>query len=662
MPHRQTTDLLAPMLVPLAGMISGILAGTAGVGLWTGLSLILASCGLYLLLIHLTRNPVKSFTRNKYHYAWIMILFAGIGTITYDLNRPWQTEHPDKFIYARGKVLDVAQSTTGDRATIAISTLWDDKGMPVNVDNMTLLVRSDAMTARPDDEVELPLKMQPIVDSENYFTSGYASAMNRKGIYYNTRCEGSEIKVTGHKMTPHGAALLARDNIEAFIEKTPLHKDTQNFLITILLGDRAYLDSSTRDLFSDAGISHILALSGMHVAIIAGIIMWLLFPINFFGMYRYRLLISTLLLLGYAFLTGWAPSTVRATLMAMAIMICLFLERKNSAWNALLLATAIILLFSPSALFDVGLQLSFLCVASLIFFVNPLNPITGQGHRSLYNVCRAILATLTATLGTWCVVAWYFGIVPVAFLPANLITLPLLPAYIVTAIVYLAATMCGIHLTWLATLLDLGPVCLKNMLTWLSGEGGSALNFSPSPVAVCLWLLFAASLAILLNSKKTRIKKLLCVMAGCAFLLSVAPAVNAAEEEAFIIRKGNGGVSVLSRMNRKDTILQMPRQQVTGCTIAHKYIVIGDCTVEHMTTDPAMTCDILVIAGGIREELPEILERIHPDRIVIHPSVRKVRETRLMSAADSLAIPCHSIRLHGAFRYDSQRVKTLPQR
>lgn len=597
MAHRQTTDMFAPMLVPLAGIISGILAGTAGVGVWAGLSLILVSCGMYLLLIQLTRNPVKSFTRNKYHHVWIMILFAGTGIITYDLNRPWQTEHPEQFIYARGKVLDIAQSTTGDRATIAVSTLWNEEGTPVNVDNMTLLVRSDAVTARPDDEVEFQLKMQPIVDSENYFTSGYASAMNRKGIYYETRCGGAEIQVTGHRMTPHGAALRMRGNIEAFIEKTSLQKPTQNFLITILLGDRAYLDSATRDLFSGVGISHILALSGMHVAIIAGILMWLLFPINFLGLYRYRLLISTLLLLGYAFLTGWAPSTVRATLMAMTIMTCLFLERKSQAWNALLLATAIILIFSPSALFDVGLQLSFLCVASLIFFVDPLNPITGQGHRGLYNVCRAILATLTATLGTWCVVAWYFGMVPVMFLPANIITLPLLPAYIVAAIVYLVANLCGINLTWLASILDIGPDCLKTMLTWLGGENGAALSFSPSPTTVWLWLVFAASLAVLLNSKKTRIKKLLCVTTGCAFLLSVAPAVYAAEEEAFIIQKGNGGVSVLSRMNGKDTLRQIPRQQVSGCSIADRYVVIADSPVEHMATDPAMTCDILVIAG-----------------------------------------------------------------
>lgn len=174
-----------------------------------------------------------------------------------------------------------------------------------------------------------------------------------------------------------------------------------------------------------------LALSGMHVSIIAGIILWLLFPFNLFGIYKWRYIATLPILWGYTLVTGLSPSTVRAAIMLTVVMTCILTERKNSAWNALLLAVFIIILFNPDSLYDIGLQLSFICVASLIFFAGPLNPIDQHKHNILYDIVSAILVTLSATAASWVLSSYYFGIFPILFIPANLIVLPLLPIYVV---------------------------------------------------------------------------------------------------------------------------------------------------------------------------------------------------------------------------------------
>ncbi len=325
----------APMLAPFLGLVSGIALAISGASLIVSAALLLSASIIYFLIARLSENnPVAGFRNNKYHYIWIFMAFAATGIFSYNVNRPYKfVENPDNYVKATAVIRNITQSTSGDKAIVKILSVTDRKGNSIRTDNLTVILKCDALTADIDDRILIPLKLKTIVDPDNYFSTGYTKYLNNKGIYYESRCTDTEIKITDHNTSLHGIATSCRDRLDTHIEKSGLKKETQNFLISILLGDRAYLDRSTRDLFSDAGISHILALSGMHVAIIGGIFLWLLFPMNFFGLYKYRLMLSALLILIYAFISGWAPSTIRATLMTVSMIICLFAERKNSAWN-----------------------------------------------------------------------------------------------------------------------------------------------------------------------------------------------------------------------------------------------------------------------------------------------------------------------------------------
>lgn len=645
----------APMLIPLLGLTAGIIAGGFGASYGTCIGTLLAACLLYIYLSVKAKDPVKGFRTAGCHHIWIFLAFTGIGIFAHSLDTPYMPEkHTGEYVAATGRITEISYKTSGDIATLEVSGLYRPDGRKENVDNMILIVRSDAIDAAIDDIVVMPVSLSRISDSPNSFSRGYAAYMANKGILWQTRCSGHSIRVLAHDPSFNGTAVRLRDRIEGCIEKCGLAKETRYFLITILLGDKDYLDSDTRALFADAGISHILALSGMHVGIISVVLLWLLFPVNIFGYYRLRLLITVLLLFIYAYLTGWQPSTVRATLMASAVTACIWLERKNSVWNSLLFATTLILLTTPSALHDIGLQMSFLCVASLIFFVEPLNPVRQHEHPRLHKAAGIILTSIAATGGTWCLAAYHFGTVPVMFLIANIIVLPLLPAYLTVAITFMTLHSCGFEISWLGAILDTTYHGLLNFLDWLTLSKTSSVIYTPSLTTLILWIVLTALCAVYLNvqSRRNTIRAA-CMGAAICFCLS-AFFTGGDDPDGYIIQKGIGDISILTRTDGIENMLKMRRYSVSECILAGHHIICLDTDIaESDTTLLPEKADILIISGGCGNSLSEISSMVRPSAVAIHPNVRKAREARLIEEADSLGISCHSIRIDGPFKYVS---------
>ncbi|EAZ92139.1 ComEC/Rec2 family competence protein [Crocosphaera chwakensis] len=139
----------------------------------------------------------------------------------------------------------------------------------------------------------------------------------------------------------------------------------QNGLVisSMILGRRAVdLPPEIRDLFVNMGLSHILAASGFHVALLLGIIFWFtrsLSPTN-------KLIFGITILILYVGLTGIQPSILRASLMGTAILIGEVVDRKTNPLRTLLLSAFLLLVFNPLWIWDLGFQLSFLATFALL--------------------------------------------------------------------------------------------------------------------------------------------------------------------------------------------------------------------------------------------------------------------------------------------------------
>ena len=236
------------------------------------------------------------------------------------------------------------------------------------------------------------------------------------------------------------------------------------------LGDKTMIPSELKDVYSIVGSSHVLALSGLHLTILYGILSLLTFR------RRRQWMIQGLLLLGiwtYVFLVGMPVSIVRSALMLSIYSLMTLSGRGKSPLNTLAFAALVILLVQPFALYDIGFQLSFLAVLSLVLFYRPLAngllPSFVKRNKVLRPLADIAVVALSAQIGTAPLVAYYFGRFSCCFLLAN---------YIVTPCAFLILS-CGL-LSLLLIPFPLLQGWTMQFLLWVTGVQNGALSWLSS--------------------------------------------------------------------------------------------------------------------------------------------------------------------------------------
>jgi len=288
----------------------------------------------------------------------------------------------------------------------------------------------------------------------------------------------------------------------------------------IILGMRGNIPPPLKDAFARTGTAHLLAISGLHLSIVAGILLsvgiWL------FGRKRY---VYVWLALGiiwlYALLTGLHPPIFRAAIMVSLFLTAELLGRQRSAIISLSFAAAVMVGISPQVLWTASFQLSFLAMAGLIFIFPPIqslgrkavNRTLGEDRAgvSIANfVTDSFSITLGAIIAVWPVVAYYFGIISLVALPATFLALPALPGIIVTgalaAAVGLIALPVAQVLGWLAWLFTSYMLWVVNGFSTLPL---SSIELGPAN-ATLIWIYYPTlAIALWLNSNRKKLTGLM---------------------------------------------------------------------------------------------------------------------------------------------------------
>lgn len=512
---RSPQPISSDILLMLFALAVGIfLSHTYHLPLEAPLILLPSSLILIVISLKLHGNLNHLGIASKLLKAGIISCFFSLGILTESLNRPIISFPPtDSEGNFYGEVLKVKTKATGDMIIMEYLTPECSKT------GIKGYMRLSSGQIQAGDIIRCRGQLSRVNDSTNRMNDGFRRYLLSIGITTIAKCKPNEVSIIGYKSSPAILAQHIRTNLEIGIENSGLKKPTVSFLVTVLLGDKSFLDPTAAQTFSDAGVSHVLALSGMHIGIIVFILMTLLFPLNFTGNYRLRYYVTFILLWVYAFISGFSETIVRATLMTSFSFIAMLLQRKNSSFNALCLACLLILVVSPEALFSISLQLSFLCVAAIIIFSEPMNPINMADHPYLYKFFGLITTSLIATFATWILTAYFFSSLPLLFLPANILILPLLPLYLSVAIIYLILHSIEIQFDFLATLIDSSYSGLLSLLNLISAHGEAVVRISPSLISVCLWLAGITVLAISVNT--TRRKKILILSSTFILCLSI---------------------------------------------------------------------------------------------------------------------------------------------
>jgi competence protein ComEC len=206
-------------------------------------------------------------------------------------------------------------------------------------------------------------------------------------------------------------------------------------LTALVTGQKEMIHVITRDNFSKAGLSHILAVSGLHMSLVGlGFFSVFIFILNrqptfvITGLAKKTSGLLTLLpLTAYAFFAGFSPSTQRALIMAAVFLTSFLIEKEKDPLNTLYFAASLILLIDPGALFSISFQLSFVCVFFIISGFIFLRQIWGMPkNKWIKRVLVMILTTVFAGIGAAPVTAFYFNMFPMVQVGTNFVMIPVL--------------------------------------------------------------------------------------------------------------------------------------------------------------------------------------------------------------------------------------------
>lgn len=231
--------------------------------------------------------------------------------------------------------------------------------------------------------------------------------------------------------------------------------DLYGVLAAMTLGDKRALTPELRQTYSITGASHVLALSGMHL----GVIYLLLTTLT---LRRRRWWVAQALVVigiwAFAFLTGLSPSVTRSATMISCYALFSLGGRGRSTVNALSLTAIILLLADARSLYDVGFQMSFLAVFSILLFMPLFGAIVPRNyllsHPLLKWVCGMTAVSLSAQLGVAPLIAYYFHRFSTWFLLTNFVAIPLATLILYAALLMLLLPCCAPLLLWLVRALN----------------------------------------------------------------------------------------------------------------------------------------------------------------------------------------------------------------
>lgn len=380
-------------------------------------------------------------------------------------------------------------------------------------ERLLLYLEADSLAAalQYGDRLLLYNRVAPIRYSGNPGTFNYQQYCLSKGIYRQAYLRAGEWKrLPGN----HKQGILVRTR-DYCLRMLRLHigEKEAGLAAALLIGYRYDLDPEIMQDYMRTGIVHIIAISGMHLALIYGSLLWLMKRCPpYWQMESLKGILVLLILWSFTLLTGGGASVWRATVMFTFLAAGkYFLQRHTNEYNTLAASAFVLLCYDPYLLRDVGFQLSYLAVLSIMICYRPLYLLWQIPNRWLNKLWEAIALTLAAQLLTFPVCLYYFHQFPVYFLPANLLAVPLSTIILYGEIILL---LCGVH--WIGMVLQKGIMLLNFLTSWIGHWPGALISDIPANLydTVCVYICIAGVLSFCLHRWRGGL-----IMASCAGLL-----------------------------------------------------------------------------------------------------------------------------------------------
>jgi competence protein ComEC len=315
--------------------------------------------------------------------------------------------------------------------------------------NLLLKIYGYTGDLKVGERIRFPAKLKEFKNFNNPGNFDYRFYMKCQGLSLEAIVsDGRYVVPMGEGNLGFAGSLLekARGPLRKFFHER-LSETTSPIYTALILGERQGLTYKLREPFDRAGVSHIMAVSGLHLGLVA----WLFFiSIKWLLSLSYRVTLMTDIrklaavltavpVIAYALLTGLHISTQRAMVMVLAFLFSFIIGREKDVWSSLSLAALIILTLNGNALFTISFQLSFVAVAGILWLAPLIFSRIAKlkANKELFNNVKTLNSILTYTLGLIAVttaatimtiplIAHHFHRFSIVALPANLTVVPII--------------------------------------------------------------------------------------------------------------------------------------------------------------------------------------------------------------------------------------------
>ncbi|KJD36334.1 competence protein [Tamlana sedimentorum] len=299
------------------------------------------------------------------------------------------------------------------------------------VSGKTLLnIEKDSTEIRLNvDEIAITkAQLKDLIHPLNPHQFDYKNYLSKQYIYHQIfTTNNAVLKLDSKSKSILGFANTIRTFINAKLKDYHFSKDELSIVNALLLGQRQDISKNIYTSYTNAGAIHILAVSGLHVGIILFILNIVFKPIEQFKNGKvFKTILIVCFLWAFAVISGLSASVTRAVTMFSILAIAMNLKRPTNIYNTLAISMFFILLVKPMFLFDVGFQLSYLAVFSIVTIDPILYKLWQPKNKFLDKYWHTFTVTVSAQFGIIPISLYYFHQFPGLFFISNLVIIPFL--------------------------------------------------------------------------------------------------------------------------------------------------------------------------------------------------------------------------------------------
>ena len=516
-------------------------------------------------------------------------------------------------------------------------------------------------------------ELQAVPKTLNPYQFDYAAYLEKQQVYHQLYLKRDNFRIASQQsnldyyVERYQDKLLNSFNIHKYSEVT------DNIIKALLLGQRQDMNAEINQQYTDAGVIHILAISGLHIAMLYAMLLFFLKPLNRLKKGKLiQLLVALGFLWSFAVLAGLSASVVRSVVMFSFMSLGLYWNKSANMYNTMAVSMLLMLLVKPNFLFDVGFQLSYAAVFAIVW-LQPLfrkyrfknNPIINYG-------LDLVLISLIAQIGVLPISLYYFHQFPSLFLLANLVVIPLSSFILVYGIFILVLNfVCPSAAVIAGKLLSLSIELMNGYIAWIASFEGFTLKEIPFsfPLLLSLYLLIVTIVLYAYQRNCARLYSIL--ISGFVFQLTLLFSFsehNNAEE--FIVfnnkrttlvlhKKKTGIVAYTNDSLRQDNPnlkaykrgnfnqqLEIRALQNVAYYKYNSILIIDSLSIYKLPEQP----EIVVLTQSPKLNLERLLAETRPKQIVADGSNYKSYVKRWKATCEKAKIPFHATAEKGFYK------------